>query len=313
MGYSKLKGAADSQRVRSIKRVLWSILGLNLLVAAAKLIYGFISGSVAMTADGFHSLFDGTSNVIGLLGMGMAGRPADEDHPYGHQKYETFASAFIAVILLVAAWNVGSSAFDRLMNPGDGPRVDALSFVVMLGTLAVNIGITVYERQVGRRLGSEILIADASHTGSDVLVSIGVIAGLIAVRLGIPLADPVMGLIVAAAIVVAALKVFKSANATLSDKARIPTTEICEVVLKVDGVLGCHDIRTRGTASEVYVDLHIQVNPGVSVAEGHAVAEAVEKAVADGFSRIVDVIAHLEPLDEYQKQKTRQQTVEGLI
>ncbi|MBN2404349.1 MAG: cation transporter [Coriobacteriia bacterium] len=313
MGYSKLKGAADSQRVRSIKRVLWSILGLNLLVAAAKLGYGFISGSVAMTADGFHSLFDGTSNVIGLLGMGMAGRPADEDHPYGHQKYETFASAFIAVILLVAAWNVGSSAFDRLMNPGDGPRVDALSFVVMLGTLAVNICITVYERRVGRRLGSEILIADASHTGSDVLVSIGVIVGLIAVRLGLPIADSLMGLLVAAAIVVAALKVFKSANATLSDKARIPSAEICDVVLKVDGVLGCHDIRTRGTASEVYVDLHIQVNPGVSVAEGHAVAEAVEKAVADGFSRIVDVIAHLEPLDEYQKQKTKQQTVEGLI
>lgn len=313
MGYSKLKGTVDSTRVRSIKRVLWMILGLNLLVASAKLVYGLMTGSVGMTADGFHSMFDGTSNVIGLLGMGIAGRPADEDHPYGHQKYETFASAVIAIMLLLAAWRVGSSAFARLMDPGVGPRVDAMSFVVMLGTLIINIGVTTYERRVGHRLKSEILIADASHTGSDVLVSIGVIIGLIAVKLGFPLADPIIGILVAGMIVITAIRVFKSANATLSDQARIPTHEICDVVLAVDGVLGCHDIRTRGTSSEVYVDLHIQVDPGASVAEGHAVAEAVEKAVCDGFVQVADVIAHLEPLDDYQISKTERQSAEGLV
>lgn len=306
MGYSKNKGATDSARVRSVKRVLWAILGLNLLVAVAKLAYGLITGSVAMTADGFHSMFDGTSNVIGLLGMGLAGRPADKDHPYGHQKYETFASAVIAVMLLLAAWRVGSSAFARLVEPGAGPRVDALSFVIMIGTLIVNIGVTTYERRVGQRLRSEILIADASHTGSDVLVSLGVIAGLVAVKLGYPMADPIIGLLVAGAIVLAAVRVFKSANATLSDQARIAPEDICEVVLRVGGVLGCHEIRTRGTSSEVYVDLHIQVDPKVSVAEGHVVAEAVEKAVCDGFTQVVDVIAHLEPLDDYQIRKTEQ-------
>jgi len=313
VGYSKLKGSVDSGRVRSVKRVLWGILGLNLLVAGAKLIYGLITGSVAMTADGFHSVFDGTSNVIGLLGMGIAGRPADHDHPYGHGKYETFASAVIAIMLLLAAWRVGSSAFERLMDPGTGPRVDSLSFIIMLGTLAVNIGVTTYERRVGHRLKSEILIADASHTGSDVLVSIGVIIGLAAVKLGFPIADPIIGLVVAGAIVIAAIRVFKSANATLSDQARIPTPDICDVVLAIDGVLGCHEVRTRGTSSEVYVDLHIQVNPGISVAEGHAVAETVEKAVCDGFSQVVDVIAHLEPLDDYQRHKTEQQAAEGLV
>lgn len=313
MGYSKNNGSIDGERVRSIKRVLWGILGLNVLVAAAKLVYGLITGSVAMTADGFHSMFDGTSNVIGLLGMGFAGKPADKDHPYGHMKYETFASAVIAVMLLLAAWRVGSSAFERLMDPGVGPRVDAMSFVIMISTLAVNIGVTTYERKVGQKLRSEILIADASHTGSDVLVSTGVIIGLAAVKLGFPLADPIIGLLVAGAIVIAAIRVFKSANATLSDQARIPTSDICALVLDVEGVLGCHEVRTRGAASEVYVDLHIQVNPGVSVAEGHAVAEAVEKAVCDGFSQVVDVIAHLEPLDEYQRTKTERQATEGLV
>ncbi len=313
MGYSKLKGSIDSDRVRAIKRVLWWILLLNVAVASAKLAYGLVTDSVAMTADGFHSMFDGTSNVIGLLGMGLAGRPADEDHPYGHQKYETFASAVIAVMLLIAAWRVGSSAFERLMNPGIGPRVDALSFVIMLGTLAVNIGVTTYERRVGQRLRSEILIADASHTGSDVLVSLGVVAGLVAVKMGFPVADPIIGLLVSAVIALTAIRVFRSANVTLSDQARMPTQDIYAAVLKVDGVLGCHDIRTRGSASEVYVDLHIQVESGSTVAEGHAVAEAVEKAVCEGFDEVVDVIAHLEPLDDYQRHKTEQQSAEGII
>lgn len=312
MGYTKNKGMADSARVRSVKRVLWWILGLNVLVAGAKLGYGLITGSVAMTADGFHSMFDGTSNVIGLLGMGLAGRPADQDHPYGHQKYETFASAVIAVMLLLAAWRVGSSAFERLMDPGTGPRVDTMSFVIMIGTLLVNIGVTTYERKVGQRLRSEILIADASHTGSDVLVSLGVIVGLAGVKLGFPLADPIIGLVVAGAIVLAAVRVFKSANATLSDQARIPADDICEVVLHVNGALGCHEIRTRGTASEVYVDLHVQVDPRASVSEGHAIAEEVEKAVCDGFEQVVDVIAHLEPLDAYQIHKTEnEQALQG--
>ncbi|MDZ4654879.1 MAG: cation diffusion facilitator family transporter [Coriobacteriia bacterium] len=312
MGYSKHNGSIDGERVRSIKRVLWGILGLNVLVAGAKLSYGLITGSVAMAADGFHSVFDGASNVIGLLGMGIAGRPADENHPYGHQKYETFASAVIAIMLLFAAWKVGSSAFERLMDPSVGPRVDTWSFVIMLGTLAINIAVTTYERRVGRKLRSEILIADASHTGSDVLVSLGVIIGLVAVKLGFPIADPIVGLLVAGAIVIAAIRVFKSANATLSDQARIPRSEIRAVVLSVDGVLGCHEVRTRGASSEVYVDLHIQVNPGVSVVEGHAIAEAVEKAVCDGFAQVADVIAHLEPLDEYQQGKTERQVTEGL-
>lgn len=311
MGYTRPAGRADGERVRSIRNVLWGILGLNLLVAAAKLGYGMLSRSVSMTADGFHSMFDGTSNVIGLLGMGMAGRPADDDHPYGHAKYETFAEAAIAVMLLVAAWRVGSTAVAKLLGHAAPARVDAGSFAVMLGTLAINIGVAVYERRAGSRLGSDLLVADATHTGSDVFVSIGVIIGLIAVKLGLKLADPVMGLVVAGAILLAAVRVFKSAGATLSDQARIATAEVCEAALSVPGVLGCHGIRTRGTAAEIYVDLHIQVDPSVSVAAGHAIAEVVEKTVCEHFSQVKDVIAHLEPMDDYERGKTERESGGG--
>lgn len=312
MGYTEPRSATGN-RLRAVRRVLWWVLVLNIGVAAAKLVYGLLIDSVSVTADGFHSMFDGTSNIIGLIGLSVASRPADRDHPYGHAKYETFASAAIGALLLFAAWRVGSSAFERLQSPGQGPAVDAVSFAVMLITLAVNLVVTTMERRAGVRLGSEILKADASHTGSDVLVTLGVIGGLIAVRLGYPIADPILGLLVAGVIIFTGVRVLATAGSSLADTARLAPTDVSSIVLDVDGVLGCHDVRTRGTDSDVYVDLHVQVDPQVTVAEGHAVAERVEKAVADGFEEVRDVIAHLEPYDAYQQGKTAEQERDGRL
>ena len=304
MGFTRSASAEDLGRVRGVRTVLWAILGLNLAVAAAKYLYGAASGSIAMQADGFHSLFDGTSNVVGLIGLAVAIRPPDRDHPYGHAKYETYAAAAIGAMLLLAAWRVGAGAWQRLADGGAAPRVDAGSFAVMAGTLLVNIGVAAWERRRGRELRSELLIADASHTGSDILVSLGVIAGLVMVRLGWPLADPLLALLVAGAILWTAGQVLRQADLSLSDTARLPIPEVSAACLAVPGVLGCHSIRTRGTAADVLVDLHVQVNPAMSVAEGHRVAEEVERAVCARFAEVADVLAHLEPYDEYQAGKT---------
>ena len=136
-------------RYRSIRNVLWVVLVLNLAVALAKLVYGIISHSAAMEADGFHSLFDGASNVIGLVGMWFAARPPDDDHPYGHSKYETFAAALIGILLIVAGYTVGKGAVDSLLGRGVPTEVTTISFVIMLGTLAVNIVVTTWERRAG--------------------------------------------------------------------------------------------------------------------------------------------------------------------
>ncbi len=136
MGYSRPANATESgERIHQIRVVLWVVLALNVSVALAKMAWGLISGSVAMLADGFHSMFDGVSNVVGLVGMGMAARPADRDHPYGHSKYETYASAAIGAMLVFAAYKVGSAAVERLRGGGEPPTVTAMSFAVMLGTL----------------------------------------------------------------------------------------------------------------------------------------------------------------------------------
>lgn len=314
MGYRRPQDAGvGSTRVREIRRVLWVILFLNVGVALAKLTYGLISGSAAMQADGFHSLFDGTSNVVGLVGMSFAARPADRDHPYGHGKYETYASAAIGAMLLIAAYRIGQSAITQLTGQAQPPNVTAMSFVIMIGTLAVNLFITTWERRKGRALGSEILVADASHTASDVLVSCGVIVSLVLVRLGFDKADPIVALLVACAIVYTAWGVFKQAGATLSDSARISPADITAVVLTCAGVLGTHHVRTRGSEAEVYVDLHVQVDASRSVADGHQIAENVERCIVDEFPSVVDVIVHLEPFDEYQAAKTAEEIDAGLV
>lgn len=286
---------ARPERVHAVRRTLWIVLWLNLAVAGAKLGYGLLTGSVAMTADGFHSLFDGSSNVIGLLGMALAARPPDESHPYGHGKYETYASAAIGGMLVVAAWEVGRSAIEGLTDQGRAPEVTVISFLVMVLTLAINIWVTLYERRVGRRVGSDLLLADASHTASDVLVSLGVIGSLIAVRLGAPVADPIIALIVALAIVRTAITVLARAEATFSDRARLDVDQVRAVVRSVEGVEGCHSVRTRGSMSEVFVDLHAEVDPGATVEQGHEISSAVVDRVHEAFPQVVDVLVHLCP------------------
>lgn len=297
---SKVSLDSSGNRVKDIRSVLWVILFLNFTVALAKLGWGLLSNSASMTADGFHSMFDGTSNVVGLVGMGFAARPADDDHPYGHTKYETYASVAIAAMLLFAAYSIGSEAIARLMGNGEPPKVTVMSFVIMVGTLCVNFFVTTYERRVGKKLGSEILIADASHTGSDILVSLGVIISLILVRLGFAMADGVISLIISLAIVFTAWKVFKQASATLSDSARMPAEWLEACAASISGIYNTHHIRTRGSESEVYVDMHIMVDPEITVAQGHALAHAVESCIYDKYPQTVDVVVHVEPYDELE-------------
>lgn len=291
---------AVSGRMRAIRRVLWIILLLNLAVAAAKYIYGTISGSASMQADGIHSVFDSAGNVVGLVGISLASRPADDNHPYGHAKFETYASLVIGVLLLLAAFEVGSSAVAKLVSGVYTAEVTPLSFVVMIGTLAVNLGVTTYERRAAKRLKSEVLAADANHTLSDALVSVGVIVGLAAVALGFPVADPVMALVVTLAILATAYDVFKHALTTLSDRARIPEDDVRAVVVAVPGVRDTHHIRTRGTEGEVYADLHVLVAPEMTVGEAHTLSERVEHALMERFPHVTEVLVHIEPDDGHQ-------------
>ncbi|MCH4053611.1 MAG: cation diffusion facilitator family transporter [Atopobiaceae bacterium] len=299
MGERETREEADAEarasRYRRIQYVLWLTLALNLAVAFAKYAVGSAIGSVSMRADGISSMFDGVSNLVGIAGLALAARPADDDHPYGHAKFETYASVAIGVMLVAAAYNVARDALEAFTGGSAAATPDLASFLVMAGTLAVNLGVSRYEGRVGREVGSEILTADAKHISSDALVSISVMVSLVLVRLGLPLADPVCSLLVAVAILRSAWEVFRQANETLSDKARIQPEEVEEAALSVEGVRSVHHVRSRGTESEVYVDLHVLLDPEMSLRDSHERGRQVSDAIRRRFPQVADVVVHVEP------------------
>ncbi|MBN2487938.1 MAG: cation diffusion facilitator family transporter, partial [Methanosarcinaceae archaeon] len=150
-------------RFGKIRVILFRILLLNLVVALAKIVYGMLTDTLSMEADGYHSLFDGVSNIVGLIGIQIASKPADKEHPYGHRKYETLASIAIAFLLIYVGFEIISSAINRFTT-GMQPVVTSISFAVMIVTMAVNLFVTTYEHKQGLLLDSEILVADSMHT-----------------------------------------------------------------------------------------------------------------------------------------------------
>lgn len=290
---TSVPAAVDVTR-RGVRRVLWITLFLNLAVSAAKIVVGKLSGSMSMVADGYHSLLDGTNNVVGLVVTHLAYAPPDEGHPYGHRKFETAATMAIGLALLGLAYQVIAEA---LTNAGGTrvPAVGVLSWTVMVGTLLVNLVVATYEARKGRQLGSPYLQADAVHTRSDIYVTLGVMASFAGARAGLPWADSAVAAAIAAFIAFLGVQILVGAFHTLTDRAALPSEGLARVVLGVPGVLGVREIRTRGGADAVYVDLIVHVDGDITLSAAHEVADLIELAVQQAHPEIVDVIVHVEP------------------
>lgn len=278
-----------------IRLVLLVVLVLNWAVAAAKIALGLFTRCQSMTADGFHSLSDGASNIIGLVGIALSARPVDEDHPYGHRKYETFFSLGIAALLILVSFNLITESFERLRHAVN-PEVTAMSFAVMIVTMAVNLSVMTYENRRGRELHSDLLIADAMHTRADLLTSCAVVIALIGIKAGYPIIDPIATALIALFIAFAAYEIIKDASRVLCDTvAIIDTGKISDIVLKVGGVKACHKIRTRGRPDDICVDLHVQVESSMAIADAHKICYAIEDALKKNIAEVTDVLVHIEP------------------
>jgi cation diffusion facilitator family transporter len=295
---------AQQQRQRRVRFILIAVLVLNVGVAAAKITLGLLIGSLAMSADGFHSLLDGASNVVALIGLAVASRPPDPNHPYGHHRFETLTSLGIASFMLLALFGILQGAWSRLQSGGT-PEITTLAFVVMGVTLGINIFVTTWERREGQRLNSTLLIADSRHTLTDIFVSLSVIGSLLAVWFGLGWADLVVSVGIAFAIGWGAWAIIRDASLSLSDVAARDSEDIERAVLSVPGVRGTHNIRSRGAEGRVWVDLHIQVDPEINVNHAHDIASDVARRVEDEFSRPADVTVHVEPADEHHLRGER--------
>lgn len=281
-------------RYSEVRSVLVRILFLNLGVAMVKIVFGQISGSISILSDGFHSLTDGASNVVALVGLRLAQKPPDADHPYGHRKFETLAAGGIALFLLVVVIEVAQAAVFRFRS-GGAPTVTAASFGIMLATIAINIAVVRSERKAAERLSSELLLADARHTQSDVLTSITVLAALAGSALGFPMLDPMAALVVVGFIGYAGFEIARDAARILSDQIVISEEDISRVVQSVPNVLGCHHIRSRGSSDHVFLDLHVWLDGATPLTEAHAVSHTVKDLLMERYPQIADAIIHIEP------------------
>ncbi|MFZ5906893.1 MAG: cation diffusion facilitator family transporter [Nitrospirota bacterium] len=277
-----------------VRKVLLLTLLLNSAVALAKVVYGYLTNSIAMTSDGFHSFFDGVSNIIGLVGIWIASHPPDEKHPYGHKKFETLFTIIIAVMIFLTCFQILKKVYFSLFED-HRTAVTETSFAVMFVTMGVNVFVMLYESRKGRRLGSEFLIADALHTKSDIFASVAVILSLVFAKMGYHLADTLVGIVITFFIARIGVQILKTASNVLVDTVCIDTAAIEYLVKRIDGVKGCHEIRTRGTTNAVYLDLHVMVDKNMTTEKSHAIADQIETQIKNEFPAVVDVIVHIEP------------------
>ncbi len=268
---------------------------LNAGVSLSKIVVGHLSGSLSMVADGYHSLVDGLNNVLGLIVIGVALRPPDADHHYGHRKFETAATLAIGVALALLAYRLVAGSFGHFGGGQQVAAIGTLNFVVMIVTLTINIFVARYEAREGRRLGSEYLVADAAHTSSDVYVTCGVLASFLGTRAGLAWFDPAMAVVIGGFIAFQAAKLLRASFDILTDKAPFDPVAIERVVSGVPGVRAVRDVRSRGGGDSVYVDLVADVDGAMTLYAAHEICDVIEAAVKEKFPGVIDVIVHLEP------------------
>ncbi len=279
------------------QRVLAAVLVANLAVAGTKISVGIVANSAAVRADGFHSVVDAGANVFGLVALSFALRPPDESHAYGHRKAESLASFAIVVMLALLIVEIVRDAVVRLQT-GATPDISGLVFIAMGATIGVNTLVAFAERWAGQRYASDFLIADSQQTTADIAVSASVLVSLGLSAANVPYADVGASLLVALVVAYVGYRIVRRGADVLLDRAVIADEDIDQVIYQTQGVESWHKVRTRGRSDEIFIDLHIKVDPDITVREGHEVAHHVQNAIRAAIPTVADVTVHVEPAAE---------------
>ncbi|PSB06900.1 cation-efflux pump [Pleurocapsa sp. CCALA 161] len=292
-----------------VRRVLWFTLLLNLFVMSLKFALGIATGSLSLQADALHSVTDSVNNILGLVTNRFSSPQPDREHPYGHQKFEAIGALGIAAFLGIACFEILRGAVEKLFFTSESAavKVSPTELWLLLVILGINIFVAFYERHVGRKVNSPILIADAKHTMSDIWVTIIVIAGLIGVwqaeKFNLPQLlwlDVILAFPVALLVFYSGWEVISENLPWLVDEMAIAPEAIYDVVMKVPGVINCHDIASRGMLGrQVFIEMHLIVNTDDLVV-AHQITEQIEEKLEQSFGT-VRVIIHVEP-PEYEEE-----------
>ena len=283
------------EELLKVRKILITVFVINVLLSAAKLWLGFISSTLSLLAEGFHSLLDSSANAVAVLGLTASLKPPDEEHPYGHRKFEALSAIAISFFMFLASFEVLQEIVHRVLSSEKHEAApNSICFVVVIVNLFANFAISHLEKKQAKALKSNLLLADSKHTMSDVWSTIAVICALLAVQLKIHFIDIVSSLLIVGFILHAGYEVIMSHLGPLTDSAMIDASTLEKVVMSVPGVMGCHKIRSRGMEDHIFVDLHVQVEKSISIENAHSISFAVEEAIKDFDSRIYEILVHLE-------------------
>ncbi|HEY8476837.1 MAG TPA: cation diffusion facilitator family transporter [Chloroflexota bacterium] len=283
---------AIKQRYHGIRRVLLVVIATNLGIALGKGGYGLLTGSLGMVSDGLHSLLHALGSVVALIGASLAARPPDPTHPYGYERYEPLAALGIVGFMLLAIREILAEAWDRVFHQA-APVITPWSFLIMGTSVLATLGLARWEHVRGRALASSVLIADAKRAVSDVLVSLSVVGGLLAALLGVPVVDLLVALAIVGVIAWTGWTILREVSAVLVDAAVVDVERIARVVEQVPGVEGVHRVRARGGAGAVRIDLHVEVDPTMPVAQAHELTHAIVDRVKREIGGIAEVLVHV--------------------
>jgi cation diffusion facilitator family transporter len=277
-----------------VRRVLGGILLANLVVVAVKFAVGLNTNSLAVFGDALQSSVDSANNFFAIFVVRVAAKAPDEDHPYGHAKFETLGALLIALLLALSIFELVRGAIARLVTGYPVVNVSTTALVLLVFTLAVNVGVVWFESRAGRRLGSDLLLADALHTRTDVFVTLGVLAGLALARSGFAWADPALALIVAVLVGRAGYQILRRSIPTLVDERAFDQATIQREAEGVEGVVSAYAIRSRHAGDRRFAELTIAVDGQKNVTSAHRIADQVEDRLRDNL-QLDQVTVHVEP------------------
>jgi cation diffusion facilitator family transporter len=285
-------GADTREKSSVVRRVLGGILLANIVVVIVKFVVGVNTNSLAVFGDALQSSVDSANNLFAIFVVRVAAKAPDEEHPYGHAKFETLGALLIALLLALSIFELVRGAIDRLVTGFPVVSVSSTALALLVFTLVVNIGVVWFES--GRRLGSDLLLADALHTRTDVFITLGVLGSLVLARYGLAWADPALALVVALLVGRAGYQILRRSIPTLVDERAFDQATIQREAEQVAGVVSAYAIRSRHAGDRRFAELTIAVDGSSNVASAHLIADQVEDRLRDSL-QLDEVTVHVEP------------------
>ncbi len=295
------------ERASAAKRSTWVSVVVNILLCTAQILIGIFAKSQALIADGIHSLSDLIGDFVVLFANHHSQKDADQEHPYGHQRFETAASMVLGALLIIVALGMLWAAFEKLKNPEDIPTVHGAALWIVGIALVTKELLFRYMLKIAKRVKSSMLVANAWHARSDAASSLVVAVGIIGNLAGYPILDPIAALFVGLMIGKMGWTFGASAFHDLMDRSadEQEVAAISATLLETPGVLGVHDVRTRKMGDMILVDAHIEVDAYLTVEVGHDIGLAARHAVMQRH-RVLNLLTHIDPVPSRTDQNSKE-------